>query len=344
MIISVVVIFCIFALASLPDDTQKAFRFGAVWAIIGVVLVLISANRPVEMPDYAMYAEGFRFDDKGRYEPGYASLMHLIRAQTSDVFYLMLVMATIAISIRLYAIKRFSNFIWLSLAVYVSNVFILHDMIQIRAAIASGMLLFAIYYAHDRKWIKFIITTLIATMFHYSAISFLIIPFFVKDNFKKSIYSLIIPLGYILSLSGVTVGHMVSLVPIPFVQKSYEMYVNAMDLGEGDKINIFNAFILIRIAIAYLLIIGSAKMQKHNRLFLIWLKLYILGIIAFLLCRDIPALAFRLSELFFAVDILLYPMLVYLFRYKNRAWCKVAVIIVGACSLFINIGYNEFLL
>ena len=58
--------------------------------------------------------------------------------------------------------------------VYISNIFVLHDMIQIRAAVASGMLLLAVFYKVRSQFIPFIVTTIIAFLFHYSAI--LILP------------------------------------------------------------------------------------------------------------------------------------------------------------------------
>lgn len=142
MVVPVFIIFFLTSWLSLLTNLSNKFEKNILVLSIYSLCVVIAVYRPYEMPDYAVYYNAFIHYKLERAEIGYLTLMHTIRSFSENFHLLLFIMASISVAIKIAAIKRFSNYILLSLSVYISNIYILHDMIQMRAAIASGLLLF----------------------------------------------------------------------------------------------------------------------------------------------------------------------------------------------------------
>lgn len=163
-------------------------------------------------------------------------------------------------------------------------------------------------------------------------------------HLERKYWLAIIPLAYCITISGMTVGHFISLIPVPSIQNSYHQYQQLMDAGLFTKINIFNTLILLRVTICLLLIYKIDTIKKYNKLAIIWVKIYTLAITVYLVFSDIPVLATRLSELFFIVEILLFPLIVYVFSKRELIFGKLSVITVSFLMLLINTFYIHILL
>lgn len=312
--------------------------------LISVVLIVVATFRPETMRDYATYTDSFFSTNEFlRYEPAYVFLVQLIKGFTSEVKFLFLIMSTISITLNIIAIKKWANFIILSILVYLSNLFIIHDMIQIRCAVSCALFLFAIPYIYQRNFLKFIFIIFICTLFHYSSIVLVFFYFLNSSNINTYFYYSLIPLSYLLCFLNSRLGTFISIIPIDFVQEAWNMYSNAMDNDIGTKINLFNIFIILRIIICYFLLFYSKSIKLYNNYFIIWIKIYTFSICAFLILSDVPVLSFRISELFQCVEFLLLPMLMYIPIRNGYVLKKISVIWIGLIFLFINAFYNQFL-
>ncbi len=109
-----------------------------------------------------------------QYEPGYALIVKLISliSHNSQVF--IFVTAILSLIGPFFLFKKYSRSIWLTLFFYLFWGLYTNTFNNIRQSIALSIVFFAIPLIFEKRLLRFIITILIATSCHYSAIFFLI--------------------------------------------------------------------------------------------------------------------------------------------------------------------------
>ena len=303
-----------------------------------IILVMAATFRPSDMSDYQNYEYIFRTGENERMEPGFMGLVHFLGSFVSEPRFFFACFAILSIGIRLKAIQKLSPSISLSLLIYLSNVFVLHDMIQIRCAIASSLALFAFKYIYERKVKQFVLTCGLALLFHYSAALILPLWFFNVHKPQKIFFLSLIPASYVLAITGNLVGSYVQYVPIEAVQEMWEIYNYSTQNGLDEGVNIFNILHLFRCAICMFLCYNIDYISKYNEFAILLVKIYVASLVSFILFSDISAFAFRISEFLQVVEILLLPMLVY--KFKQRFIGKLVVVMIGFVFLGLTIMYH----
>lgn len=347
MIIPIFIFFFMFAGLSLlwPSDIKYSREItNLLFISLWTVLVLIVVFRSPDMLDYHQYHLAFINDSLERAEIGYRWLQHIVRTLTNNFYVHLFIMGCLSVGLKLYAIKKLSSFYCLSILIYLSNIFILHDMIQIRAAVASGIILISTYYIHNRKFLPFLILLLFGALFHKSIIVLFPIWFINTRKLNIKIWLSVIPIAYILAITNHSFGNYVALLPIESITDHYNQYQLAMKDGYFTKINIFNSLILLRIAVCSILTYNCNKISKKNSYIYLWVKIYIIAIACAPLLSDFPVLAGRISELLLVIEILLLPLIVFLFNKKDYFIGKSVVIGIGLTMLLINTYYIKILL
>lgn len=343
MVVPVFLIAIFSLIFSLPNcNRQVNLLFSRLLPLIWLILVFISAFRPTTMPDYGNYLTGFRHGFE-RGEPAFQLIIDFVKYVSSDIRALFALMASVSIGLNLLAIRKWANSIPLSLLFYLSNMYILHDMIQIRCAVAASIFLFTIPYIYNKSIIKFTILVLFAVCFHYSAMA--IFPLFAlsPNSFKLKIWLSLIPLSYVLVGLGLTVGHFIEQIPIPIIQDFNNRYILIMERDGIVAPNIFNSLQILRIFVVTLFIIFSKYILPYNKYFCLWIKIYIISMILFVLSSDFPVIAFRISEFYQVVEFLLFPMLIFL-PIKNSFLKRICVPLIALFYLLINTFYLKLLI
>ena len=343
MILPVCLLFALFSILFLFTSGRRFPQSNILFLLILWVFVCIAIFRPEDMPDRGNYEAFFRYPKlyNERFEIGFKYLTRLIKRFGANLTFFLFFFASISIALKLWAMRKMTTLLWGSLVVYVSNFFILHDMIQMRVAIASGLLLHAVYFVWKRNLIAFLITTSIAMLFHNSALIILPLWFLNIEKPQKRFYMVLIPLSYL--LTGVlSLVQYISYVPIASVKMLLLSYKETI----GNDINIFNALTLLRIAFCLFILLNIERVSKQNALAIILIKIYVIAISCFVLFSDLPVAAWRISELYMIVEIILLPMTVYIFRRNdcNVFLSRIAIVVLGICFLFINIYYNPILM
>lgn len=311
--------------------------------VLCFIMTLVATFRPSEMPDYENYLDFFRDNNWGkvRYEYGFVQITRLIKKISPNALLCFFSFALISISIKLGAIKKLSPFFWGSVTLYIGGMFILHDMIQMRVAVASGLLLWSTKYLYERNATKFFLIASLALLFHNSSLVIFPLWFLNINKSNKKIYLWMIPVAYALAISGITIGHFANLIPIASFQALWNMYQISMDNGVGVNINLFNIMLLIRCGICTYILFNIDVIAKYIPMAIIWAKIYTISIVALVLLSDVPVIAFRVSELYQIVEVLLIPTLI--LHPKFRQINKCVVLIFAWCCLFINIFYNQYM-
>ena len=199
----VVLVFVITILHAFIEPYMKRYK-AILDLFIGMVLILIAGLREVGIdPDSTNYEYTYLHYDSPLILEGleitYLYLSKFFNNFTHDVHIIFLLYALMGLGLKFIAFRKLSEFYFLPVVVYISYYYIMHECMQIRTGVLSGLLLFYIKAIGDNNKKKAIIYLLIGTTFHYSAL--LLAPFlFIKttplEKKRRWIWGCTIPIAY----------------------------------------------------------------------------------------------------------------------------------------------------
>lgn len=322
-------------------------RIKFLYISFGVLLVFILAFRGEGVDrDYGNYENIFFLNsdqNSGSWsiliEPSFILISKLIQTFfNNNVIVLFVIYAFLGVSIKMYAIKQLSQFWALSLLLYLSYSFTLHDMTQIRAGVASGFILLCIKPLYERKLVNFLALSICATLFHYSAIIVLFLWFLNPQKINVKIYGLIIILAYLFYLfSSIYISEILKYIPISLLQNK----ILAYEYDNEGSLNVFNVWQIMRILLSFLFLWNIKQIQEKNKYGILLLKLYIFSTSSYVLLAANPSFAGRISDLFAISDIVMVPCILYFIKPNSLA--KIIVISIAFSYLFLNLFFNKII-
>lgn len=326
----ILTIFCLFR-----KGNKEEFIFS------GILLFFIAAFRPAGIDNdyfgYLSYYENIAKDLPVVVEPSFAIISLIVKQIFNNPSYLFVIYACLGVFLKFYAIDKLTEFKNLTVLIYFSNFFLLHEMTQMRAGIASGLLLLCIEPIRKRNFWKFLLLAILAIFFHFSAIVILPLYFLQGNEFNVKAYLTLIPIAYIFAFLKIDIYTFTSGIPIPLLQSkvgSYSFYAD-----EDDSINLFNYIHLSRCLIAVLLAWRFRSIMRHNSNGILLIKIYIISLFVFVAFSSIPAISSRTSELLQIVEIILFPFVCYIFREKTVT--LIGVILIGLAFLSFSLFYTK---
>ena len=338
MITLLLILFAIIALLILFYPNEKLIKF---WGAAVFILLVLTAGLREYSYDYDIYLYLFRYTSEIDVEPSFRMISYFIKNILDGTsMYLFFIFALIGVFVKLKGIANLSSQFLLCLAIYFSNYFLLHEMTQIRAGVASGFLLLSLPALHHGNVKKFLFYGLLAVSFHYSAL--LIFPlWFLRNRFNMTwLYSSVL-LGFAIYFVGFNFVNNIQIPGIPAVQEKIRIYLALQEL-ENDKINVFNAVYLSKITIFYILLLNFKKLLPYNKYLPLLMNIYAISLFSYAIFAEVPAFASRISELLGVVDIILIPMIAYLL--KPVVLGRVVVLILALIYLLINLYYVELII
>lgn len=266
-------------------------------------------------------------------EPSFIVIADVINRLSGNIHWLFFIYAILAIPLKLHSIRQLSEYLFLPLIVYSCHYFILHDLTQIRAAVASGLLLTAIKPLCEGKRVKAAILIACAVVFHYSALAlFIILPFGNKPltRYWKMTLALVVPVCYLLFLMHFDP---LTTLPIPYVGDKLELYKEMKDYGFFDDFYMYkNPLLWTKVITFYLLIAYHDTVIRHNAYLPVLLKIMAVSLACFFVFAQLPVLSARLSELFGIVDIITISLLFYIVK---PAWVGRAVVVAVSVGMLV---------
>lgn len=340
--IFVVFVFILSSICSFSKGSPTSKIKRQLFLIISIIIVLGVIFRDGNtLNDYSNYISLYNSHTRSTEVETSFILIRNISRNLGGFFFLVLIYGLLGVITKLIAIRRLTELTFLTLVIYTSNIMILHDMTQIRAGVTSGIFLLSIPYLVNNQKSKYILCTLVATFFHFSGLLlFLPCLYWIKPlRNSKLFYWIIIPIGYLL---GGTIFN-IDNIPIESIRLKLVMYKNLQEIGSAGlkELNIFNPYILFRIALYYLILSKENLISPHNKYFKCILFIEALALFIFPALSSIAILGYRGSELIGVVEIILYPMLYYILRPKLAA--KSCVIGIGGLLLGINLTYKHLI-
>lgn len=284
-----------------------------MFAFIFLMMVLICINKPEDTTDNMMYMRmydngGDSLYGKKDMEPTFGLI-----CQLSPTFhYLLLTYALLSVGTHLFGIVRNSPNLWLSMLIYLCDTYILHDIIQIRAAVAAGLILISIRYIAERKWFIYFALITVATLFHYSAIIFVPLYFLPKKKMYKWFWIGMLGVSVILALFDIQLGKLSRYIPLGIVDYYMGVYLGRVKV---DVVGLSPMRIVIS-GILMILVYNIDKIQKHYPYAIPCLCISILSEVIRLLTGDLPVFQNRIGELLGIVNIFTFAMIPYLSK-KN---------------------------
>ena len=258
-----------------------------------LIVVLISFRVFGIDRDYTRYQNFFERAgfgaDGGRFEPGFQFLANITKFMFgADSFQLFLLLVTfLALMPKFYILNKSRNYV-ITVVVYSFIVLPLHEMTQLRVAVALGIVYYGIYLSvNDRISLKYRLLFLLAAIsMHISAI--MLTPFLIIPNFFSKRGS-IKPIALILLMT-VSLNLIIPLMAkIMFIVWSYLNYEELR--GVANPLSARNLVFLS------LVFIGFIQIKKFPNKVLPWYYMSIFGLCMWYSVSWIPIIAHRCLEL-----------------------------------------------
>lgn len=244
----------------------------------------------------------------------------------------------LGVSLNLYAIKKISYFPILSLILYLGVSYYLHQLTLAREGIASAIFMLSIPDIVNKNFKSFILKTIFATLFHYSAIV-MFFAYFIntkKTEFFEFLFYLLLPVigigMYFMKIGQFIVIHSLPYLPF-FIKDRLNTYIYLITTHGKHNFDMHGITILGLLAIYYFFLFNIKKIKEP--LYEVLLKLLGWLILIFYTFAFLPVLSGRMVSQFGfgAIIILLLPELSNIIKKKNVAY---AVVILYSIIIFID--------
>lgn len=323
MVLSLVLLFISCLFLSFYEERLRQRDKMIFYVLIGVGMIFIAGLRAVgSTPDTESYELMYYGKTPAilakATEPTFTAIASILNSLSLGVNSLFFTYAIISIPIHLGAFWKISKMPLLTLTIYVSYYYMMHEMVQIRAGVAAGLFLWAIYYYVEKKkkWVA-LSFVLLGTTFHYSAAVGLVI-FFLRDKFplwQKILLYAIVPVGMVVYFTHIDISR---IIPDEVIGTKLALYREMRDKGVEDEqagwpLEI-NILIWMNIILYYASIFYSEYLMKHCKYVNIAIKLQAVGFIFLLYFNGVSkVLGNRMNDYFSIVTIILWTASVYAF-------------------------------
>ena len=323
MVISLILLFFTCLSLSFIEDRLTARDKVMIYLILGVAMILIAGLREVgSTPDTIAY-EGMYYAKGSKLalmlrEPSFNLIVSVLNSFSLGVSALFITYALISVPIHLSALWRMSKFPLLILTIYISYYYMMHEMVQIRCGVASGLFLWAIYYYVENKKKYTLLFILLGTFFHYSAIAGLVI-FLFNDKLpqwqRMVLYSLV-PIGLAVYFTHFDIS---IFVPDELggqrLQKYRELKEQGLEDEQAGWMLETHILIWMNIVLYYASIYYHDYLAKHFKYTIIAIKLQAVGLCFLFFANGLSSvLGNRMNDYFSVVSILLWTGAVYAFQ------------------------------
>lgn len=270
-------------------------------------------------------------------DPGFNLVNGILKTLGVSTQNWLMIYALITIGLYLAYIRKNGND-------YILNIFLFFGVgsyafagAAIKQSIATAISLYALQYALDRKWLKYIALIFIAMTFHVYAVIFLCVPFLVfKPGTKKTVILIVATVVIAFSLKSLF-GTITML-----TANIGESYNVASFSGEG--VNIFRILVCNVPLVLMILFYNEIFMESSEKDNLMFNLSMMNGCIMFIGLFGTANYFARLANYFVATQAITLPWMINNISERSRKILKIGMII-GYCGYFYysnNIVYGAF--
>lgn len=201
----------LFEQQGMSPRTTKAVRFIVFFVVFltaalkyetGVDWMVYQSIFSLQWPLGDIFSVGvYDFFTQFGFEPGYMFLTAIIKEFGGNIQCVYFIVALINILLLYSSLTYFSKYPILCLLGYYCFVFFILDMSGIRQALALNIALYAMRYACERNWWKFLFLILLAASCHQTALLLIVVyPLFYKKHFNIHSFAVIYFVSLIIML------------------------------------------------------------------------------------------------------------------------------------------------
>jgi hypothetical protein len=300
------------------------------------VFIFSAFRQPNVDADYDSYVRLFNGEGASMFlEPTFQGIKFIvITFFNSDTFYLFFIYALLGIVPKLYFFKIESNLFLISLLIYFSHFFLLHDFTQIRVGAGLSIVFFSFKYLDRGNYFKYFLIILSASLFHYSLLFYLVGLLFNNKPINYFKYLSILIIVYCFYFLNLSFASVFSSLKIPFldykISSNEIQYLTTLE----EPVNVFNLLQLIRIVIFFTFCYFAKNISIIKPDIYILLKIYFISIITFVLFSDNGLYSFRISQMFQVAEILFIPYILYLNRPIAKPFIYAYSILLSYYSIY----------
>ncbi|WP_181186397.1 EpsG family protein [Orenia metallireducens] len=320
----------------------RKYRKLILYAII-IILTIFVASRS-NTPDYLNYKKAFtevstNISDvfieakKTNMEVGYIFLNIIFKNIINNFELFSFFIAFITIFLTFKAYEKLSIYPLISILIYISYLFLLQPMTQIRNALALSIILNALVYVEKKQLLKYILMVFFASLFHISSIIFLPVFFFNKIKLNKEVSYIIFFSLIILLLSSnfnILILKFAKILPREnIISRKIIYYYYSQSYGSG--LEGFSVRVLLSMFILFLTIFFEGILRKKLKYYNLILIL-LFGSFFFRLYSSHFSIMLRLANVFGVIEPIILPSFLLLF--KNRFLKLIYIMLLDAYCFF----------
>lgn len=331
----VITFICFICLVLIILSQRRISKGYELYKVIICLLLVIAIFRTGEgLYDYKQYIYLFENYQNVFVESSFTFIAWIVHTYlNAEVFYLFFIYAVIAIGLKYLGIKQLSTLLVPSVFIYFCNFYIAQELIQIRSGVAAGFILMTIKPIYQKRFLQFLLFWGGAVCFHTSALLFFFVYFLNSQKINKLFWILLLLISYILCFTHFDLVSLLSLgSSIELVNAKLQMYE-----GLDESANVFSIAQILKIFVSVFLLCNAEKLIQRNCYSYLLLKIMFISLCVLPLFAGNAVVGTRTRDLFGIVEVVLFPMILYLFASQIQG--KIALFIIGGC-LFIISTFN----
>lgn len=324
-------------LSLLDEKIAPRFKLRIFWINAALFASIAGLRSGDGMPDYAMYEhlyfEAIDSTGFGLVEPSFKLISLLADFLVSrEPWVMFFIYALVGVLLKNWLILRFSIPLFLGQLIYLSNYYIIHELIQIRTGVATCFIVLSIIHMarNDKKTGAILIC--IATFFHYSSFVFLALMFVNFRRFKEKYFALglVVSYGlYYFNMDPITLGLNFFSEYFFFVKSAY---LN-LERAEGLAINVVGFFALTKIFVVLFFLVCSHNRSAAIDPFLsMGLITFFIGVCCYITLARFPEIAVRISYTLMFFEVLVIPFIAKMF---TPSYMAVTIVIMFCWASFL---------
>lgn len=292
------------------------YSIGINWIIILFLVCFVTFREATLNGDYSIYVQYFKYPKSylGEVENSFFNIRSIVESVSGSFYLLLFIYALLGVVLKYFAIKKYSSNFAYSFCIWISFAFLLQDMVQIRVAVSSGLMLWTIPLICQQKRVIALILIVIAFYFHNSAVVLLLFLFLDNKTIRPNLWISVYVVLFIINVLNVNLyGYILQVFNL--LPTSLSGRIGFFDpdiLGDSERLTLYSRYILIPTIITFISLFYRDRLQRICPYTILCVKSCFLAIYAYGL--SVPILSVRIFELLLIPLIYLFPLCLYWYR------------------------------
>lgn len=337
-------LFIIIALCSYFDVINIRYRDRFVGLVLLWCLLALFAGFRMDNPDWSNYKEGFTNlilgKGDGFADIGFNYLCRFVLLLIPHPLAAFLFVACLSTALNVNSFKKYSPVFLICILYYFVHLYVLKEMIQIRAGLASALCVFGVRYLSEEKYRKSLLIIALAISIHLSSIIWLLVvimqkvkpspAFLRKFTLVSLIFGLLYPLGKIVKTF---VG----------IDERLSAYIAYGDGGYAASLGIFSNLATVKSLVILTLMFYFYKHFERYKYFQVLLYAYTLGTCWLMLFNDFAIIGARMSNILLSVEPVLVSYILLVFTSKSRWIVLTMIVCIAYAMLTLNMAPDKII-